>query len=149
MNLSPQRWYKIGEVARSLNMAVETVRMYEREGLLIPEKTDSGHRIFNDQDLLWIECIRRLIKEKGLNIAGIRSLLALLPCWQLRPCAAQDFEDCPLAFGGVTPCWMMKAELPDVCQFANCRHCNVYQSAAQCENLKKLLFKDFLRKQKG
>jgi MerR family transcriptional regulator/heat shock protein HspR len=146
MQTPPKNWYKIGEVARQLDVAVETVRMYEREGLLIPEKTDSGQRIFNDADLHWIVCIRRLIKEKGLNLEGIRRMLALMPCWHLKPCGSSDFENCPLAFGGVKPCWMLKSQLPDVCKHAECRYCKVYQSASQCENLKKLFFQASLQK---
>ena len=141
--------YKIGEVARVLDIAVETIRMYEREGLLIPEKTDSGQRLFNDDDVHWISCIRRLIKEKGLNIEGIRRMLAMMPCWHLKPCASTDFENCPLAFGGVKPCWMMKSELPEICKTAECRECNVYRSAIQCENLKKLFFQASFSQQRN
>ena len=69
------KWYKIGEVARKLDIAVETIRMYEREGIFISEKTDTGRRVFNDLDMRWLNCIRRLITEQGLNIEGIRRML--------------------------------------------------------------------------
>jgi MerR family transcriptional regulator/heat shock protein HspR len=140
MMLKPQKWYKIGEVARRLDIAVETVRMYEREGLLLPEKTASGQRIFNEDDLTWVNCIRRLIKKKGLNIEGIRRMLALMPCWHLRPCTADNFQSCAFALGGVKPCWTMKANLPAPCRNAECRYCNVYRGASKCENMKKLLY---------
>ncbi|MFQ5602950.1 MAG: MerR family transcriptional regulator [bacterium] len=48
---SEKKWLKIGEVARNLNIAVETIRMYERSGLLIPEKTKTGQRLFNEMDV--------------------------------------------------------------------------------------------------
>ncbi|RMD91512.1 MAG: MerR family transcriptional regulator [Calditrichaeota bacterium] len=136
-------WFKIGEVARRLDIAVETIRMYEREGIFIPEKTSSGQRIFNEADIHWIACIRRLIKEQGLNIEGIRRLLALLPCWELRPCREEERNICPAYQGSQRPCWTMKEQIPESCRAENCRTCAVYQSAIQCENIKPLLIKTF------
>jgi len=141
------KYYKIGEVARDLNIAVETIRMYEREGLVIPEKRDSGQRLFNDEDVHWITCIRRLIQEQGLNIEGIRRLLALMPCWHLKPCTESDQRQCPVFSGVAKPCWMIKSQLPEVCQTADCRHCNVYRSAISCENLKRLLYPELMASQ--
>jgi len=144
--MQPQKWYKIGQVARQLNIAVETVRMYEREGLLLPEKTESGQRLFNEDDLKWVICIRRLIKQKGLNIEGIRRMLALMPCWHLKPCTEDDYTHCAFVVGGIKPCWMMKENLPDSCKQVDCRYCSVYQGAAKCENMKKLLWQVSLEK---
>ena len=132
---------KIGQVARKLDIAVETIRMYEREGLIILEKTETGQRLFYDEDLHWLICIRRLIKDEGLNIEGIRRLLALLPCWELRPCSLEERRQCPAYTGALKPCWMIKSQIPVSCRAENCRECPVYQNASRCENLKALLFK--------
>ena len=131
---------KIGAVARSLDIAVETIRMYEREGILLLEKTASGQRVFSAEDIHWLQCIRRLIKDEGLNIAGIRRLLALMPCWKLRPCTLAESEQCPAYRGALRPCWSMKEQIPLSCQSENCRTCNVYQSATRCENLKEVIY---------
>lgn len=138
---SNERWYRIGEVARQLGIAVETIRMYERSGILLIEKTKTGQRIFNEDDIHWINCIRRLIKEQGLNLEGIRRLLALMPCWDLRPCTNEERDACPAYDGAIKPCWTMKSQIPESCRADNCRLCNVYQSAIQCENLKKVLYR--------
>jgi MerR family transcriptional regulator/heat shock protein HspR len=138
---SEKTWLKIGEVARKLDIAVETIRMYEREGLLLIEKTKAGQRVFNENDLHWISCIRRLIKEQGLNLEGIRRMLALMPCWELRPCSEEERKNCPAYSGSTRPCWMIKVELSETCRTFNCRDCTVYQSASRCENLKLLLRK--------
>ncbi|RMD97868.1 MAG: MerR family transcriptional regulator [Calditrichaeota bacterium] len=135
------KFFKIGQVARQLNIAVETIRMYEREGLLIPEKTKSGQRLFNHEDIHWISCIRRLVKDEGLNLEGIRRLLALLPCWEIRPCTQQEWSQCPAYFGATRPCWTIKSEIPLSCRAENCRECPVYQSASKCDQLKSLLFR--------
>ncbi|MCG3157396.1 MAG: hypothetical protein DKINENOH_04028 [bacterium] len=140
---------KIRQVAAQLDIAVETIRMYEREGLLLPAKTASGQRWFEASDLHWLGCLRRLIKEQGLNLAGIRRLLALMPCWDLKPCSPTERESCPAYLGEKQPCWMMKARLPQVCQAADCRSCLVYQNASHCENLKTLLQKNAKRNQES
>jgi MerR family transcriptional regulator/heat shock protein HspR len=122
-----------------LDIAVETIRMYEREGLLLPHKTASGQRLFNESDIHWISCIRRLIKEKGLNLEGIRRLLALIPCWELRPCSEEERKNCTAYWDETRPCWMMKADVSENCRIFNCRDCQVYQVASRCDNLKTLL----------
>jgi len=133
-------WYKIGEVARKLDVAVETIRMYEREGILLTNKTPNGQRTFNDADLEWIYCIRRLIKEQGLNIEGIRRLISLLPCWDLRGCPEEDKDQCPAYTGATQPCWTMKEKIPAGCRDENCRECNVYLGVTSCENLKEVIY---------
>ncbi len=134
-----QKWFKIGEVARFVDVSVETIRMYEREGLLIPERKDTGQRLFNQADIHWVGCIRHLIKEEGLNIEGIRRLLSLIPCWNIKPCTAAERRDCPAYLRSTKPCWMIKPQLSRVCQDEDCRRCQVYQNAMRCENLKSLL----------
>ena len=135
-------YHKIGHAAKSLNISVELIRAYEREGILIPKKTDTGQRLFNDSDVHWINCIRRLINEQGLNIEGIRRLLALIPCWELKPCAEEERNICPAYLGAVKPCWMIKKDTAGTCAEDNCRKCNVYQSAINCDNIKKMLYQN-------
>lgn len=138
---SKKKVVKIGEVARELDIAVETIRMYERGGILLTDKTPTGQRIFNESDVHWINCIRRLIKEQGLNLEGIRRLLALIPCWEIRSCTAEEKEICPVYNGSIKPCWAMKSEVPPTCQSENCHACPVYMNAIQCENLKNVLYR--------
>ena len=142
-------WYKIGEIARMVDVAVETIRMYEREGILLTEKSTNGQRRFNNDDLNWIRCIRRLIKEQGLNIEGIRRLISLLPCWDLRPCTAAEQRQCPAFLGALQPCWTMKEQIPESCRDTNCRQCDVYLSVTRCENLKKVIYRIPAAPQKG
>lgn len=137
-----KQYQKIGQAAKSLNISVELIRAYEREGILIPEKTKTGQRLFNAADVHWINCIRRLINEQGLNIEGIRRLLALMPCWELKPCAEEERNVCPAYLGAVKPCWMIKEETAGTCASDNCRKCRVYQSAINCDNIKKILYQN-------
>jgi MerR family transcriptional regulator/heat shock protein HspR len=80
-----------------------------------------------------------LIKDQGLNLEGIRRMLALMPCWALRPCSEEERKKCPAYLDATQPCWMIKAELAGNCPTIDCRECIVYQSASHCENLKALL----------
>jgi MerR family transcriptional regulator, heat shock protein HspR len=132
---------KIRDVAKRLDVSVETIRAYERDGILLTERTESGQRIFYDMDVHWLECIRRLISEQGLNIAGIRRLLALMPCWEWRPCSEEDRKACPAYGDAMQPCWTMKDKIPARCRDSNCRECTVYHNAIRCENLKPRIFK--------
>ncbi|MCA9731492.1 MAG: MerR family transcriptional regulator [Deferribacteres bacterium] len=131
--------YKIGEVSRKLDVAVETIRMYEREGLIVVAKTETGQRYYDDEDLKWLNCIRRLIKEQGLNIEGIRRLLSLMPCWKIRPCTIAQRESCPAFNGAIKPCWMLKDSTQCHCQDIDCRDCAIYRKAHECTNLKEIL----------
>lgn len=129
---------KIGAVARHFGVSVDLLRLYEREGLLIPIKSQKGTRYFAERDFLWIGTILRLVREARLNFAGIRRLLALLPCWEIRSCPYPQKQQCPVLRDASSPCWANRA-----CSCANgaqdCYGCAVYRSAPSCENLKALL----------
>ena len=67
----------IGNVARLAGVGVETVRFYEREGLLAePERRQSGYRQYGDEVVQRLRFIRRA-KELGFSLAEIRDLLSL------------------------------------------------------------------------
>jgi DNA-binding transcriptional MerR regulator len=64
--------YSIGEVSKKLNLATSTLRYYDKEGLLpFVERTDSGIRSFNDEDLNLLHIIECL-KNTGMPIRDIK-----------------------------------------------------------------------------
>lgn len=68
---------KIGEVAKRSHIGIETIRFYEREGLLLePERRPSGYRQYDESTVQRLEYIRRA-KELGFTLAEIRELLEL------------------------------------------------------------------------
>lgn len=133
----PLPMIKIGTVAREFNISVDLLRLYEREGLIIPLKSAAGTRYFTQQDYPWIATVLRLVREARLNFAGIRHLLALLPCWELRHCGYTRTH-CPVGTSGTAaqPCWMQQKSCG--CNM-ECYFCPVYRAAPSCENLKGLL----------
>ena len=69
--------YIISVAAELLNMHPQTLRMYEREGLIAPHRTDSNNRLYSGRDLDTVKEIRRLTREKGVNLAGVRIILKM------------------------------------------------------------------------
>jgi DNA-binding transcriptional MerR regulator len=130
-----EAWIKIGEVARYFGISVDLLRLYEREGLLIPLKSAKGTRYFTRLDYPWIATLLRLVREEGLNFAGIRHLLALLPCRELRGCSDPGKSACSLNAGAAEPCWIHK----NCCNPGDCYACEVYRAACKCENLKEFV----------
>ena len=68
---------KIGELAQRAGVGVDTVRFYEREGLVpSPHRLASGYRVYADDDVLRLRFVRRA-KALGFTLPEIRELLAL------------------------------------------------------------------------
>ena len=78
--------FSIGTAAKLAGCSVHTLRMYEREGLIIPFKKASKQRLYSQVDLERIECIRTSIKEKKMTVEGIKKVLSLIPCWAIVKC---------------------------------------------------------------
>lgn len=116
--------YPIGIVAELLDIHPRTLRIYEREGLIRPARR-SGKRYYSNNDLQWLTCLRRLIHEDGLNIAGIKRLLTLASCWEIRRCPEEERKSCPAVLDFPVPCWELK---PKSCQHRglDCPQCKVY-----------------------
>ena len=79
--------YPIGGAAQLVGLSARTLRIYEEEGLIRPaRKPVSNQRMYSEQDLIWIRCISELIHGHSLTTAGIRRLLDLIPCWEVKHC---------------------------------------------------------------
>ena len=61
---SEEPLYSIGTAARMLGISVHTVRMYEREGLVIPFRKESHQRLFSDADIERLRCTRQTITKE-------------------------------------------------------------------------------------
>lgn len=127
--------FTIGTAARMLGISVHTLRMYERDGLIIPFKAESNHRLYSVADLERVACIRRAIAEEKMTIAGIRRLHAMIPCWELIPCTVEERRACPAFRSHDGGCWTAE-EKGRVCSTRDCRLCTVYQQTANCDSIK-------------
>jgi len=67
--------YTIGVVARMYDIHPQTLRLYEREGLLKPSRTEGNTRLYSEEDLQRLEFILFLTRELGVNLAGVDIIL--------------------------------------------------------------------------
>lgn len=69
------RTYTISAVAAQYDIHAQTLRMYEREGLLKPSRSDGNTRLYTDEDLARLELILNLTRDLGVNLAGVEIIL--------------------------------------------------------------------------
>jgi MerR family transcriptional regulator/heat shock protein HspR len=69
--------YVISAAAQLAGMHPQTLRQYDREGLVTPARTRGGGRRYSDADVERLREVQRLSQEEGINLAGIRRILAL------------------------------------------------------------------------
>ncbi len=67
--------YMISAVAEQYQIHPQTLRLYEREGLLAPSRSDGNTRLYTDDDLERLEVILHLTRELGVNLAGVEIIL--------------------------------------------------------------------------
>jgi len=67
----------IGVVAARYEIHPQTLRLYEREGLLAPSRTEGKTRLFSEEDLERLEFILSLTRDLGVNLAGVEVVLNL------------------------------------------------------------------------
>ena len=76
----------ISVAARMLGMHPQTLRKYERLGLVQPTRTIGSMRLYSREELERIKLIKRLVDEAGINLAGVQRLLSVAEVAQrLRP----------------------------------------------------------------
>lgn len=85
--------YPIGVAAKLLNVHPRTLRIYEDEGLISPAHKGK-RRMFSDNDIKWVNCLRKLIHEQGVSIPGLKKLLNLAPCWEVADCPVEIHSRC-------------------------------------------------------
>jgi MerR family transcriptional regulator/heat shock protein HspR len=67
--------YMISAVAQQYSIHPQTLRLYEREGLLKPSRTEGNTRLYTDDDLERLEVILALTRDLGVNLAGVDIIL--------------------------------------------------------------------------
>ena len=68
-------YYMISAVAQKYNIHPQTLRLYEREGLLKPSRTDGNTRLYSEEDLERFETILSLTRDLRVNLAGVEIIL--------------------------------------------------------------------------
>ncbi|RQW81206.1 MAG: MerR family transcriptional regulator, partial [Geobacter sp.] len=93
--------YTISVVADLMGVHAETLRVWERHGLLKPPRRNT-QRLYTDDDLKRLSFIRGLL-GKGLNLAGVGHHLTFYPCWMHHDCP--ECRHRSTEPGCAKPCW--------------------------------------------
>lgn len=129
--------YPLRVAAGLTGTSVYALRQYVDLGLILPYKTETNRRLYSETDIQRIRCIRKYLDEYGLNIAGIKTLFAQVPCWLIRPCSEEDRMNCDAYTESHEPCWQVSTK-GAACKNEDCRTCNVYQLPNQCVDVKSI-----------
>ncbi len=80
MNIEPERYpvrYKVAEAARLAGVSASTLRLWESQGLVVPGRSETGHRQYSAEDVARLKRISWFRAERGLNPAAIREALEM------------------------------------------------------------------------
>src|SRR5213595_1117330 len=84
------RTYTIGAVATEYDIHPQPLRLYEREGLLKPSRSEGNTRLYTDADLERLDVILSLTRELGVNLAGVEIILNMR---EKMDAMQKEFED--------------------------------------------------------
>ncbi len=90
---SGQAYYMISVVAQRYNIHPQTLRLYEREGLLKPSRTEGNTRLYSEQDLERLETILSLTRDLGVNLAGVEIILNMRQRIEAMQLEVNEFMD--------------------------------------------------------
>ncbi len=89
-----QEFYLISTAARLLGMHPQTLRKYERLGLVQPPRSVGSMRVYTDDELDRLRLIKHLVDELGINLAGVQRLLSVADVVaRIRPLTCDDVLD--------------------------------------------------------
>lgn len=110
-------FFPISAVSELLNVHPETLRVWERHGIIKPQRK-SGKRFYSETDLKKLNFIIRLMTDQ-LNLPAIRYYLRLYPCWEMDDCPScmriSELSTCK------KPCWREEG-----------MYCQVYGNKDMC-----------------
>jgi MerR family transcriptional regulator/heat shock protein HspR len=75
MAKSRKAGYMISAIAEQFQIHPQTLRLYEREGLLKPSRSDGNTRLYTDEDMERLQVILKLTRDLGVNLAGVEIIL--------------------------------------------------------------------------
>jgi len=85
----------IGVAAKLLDVSVSSIRQYESVGLILLHHESNGRRLLAAADIERLELLKQKITKNGFNFEGLRRILALVPCWEIKSCTEEEQSRCP------------------------------------------------------
>jgi MerR family transcriptional regulator/heat shock protein HspR len=130
--------YSLSIASQLSGIPAHSIRQYIDKGLLVPYTLESGRHLFSALDVCRLKNIQILIREKGLNFAGIKALISMTPCWYMKNCSRKERMVCDAYNDDSVPCW--EASHKGIsCKNEDCRECPVYQSLNDTTDFKEKL----------
>jgi MerR family transcriptional regulator, heat shock protein HspR len=86
-------YYMISAVAQKYDIHPQTLRLYEREGLLKPSRTEGNTRLYSEEDLEQLETILSLTRDLGVNLAGVEIILNMRQKIEVMQHEVNEFMD--------------------------------------------------------
>ncbi|MFQ3573574.1 MAG: MerR family transcriptional regulator [Thermodesulfovibrionales bacterium] len=123
--------YPIGIVAEMLDISDQTLRLYEKHGLIKPKRRNK-HRYYSNNDIKWLRCIKDAIHKDKISIEGLKRLLTYAPCWEIRGCSDYIKQNCRAFTSKDSPCWAAKSgkiTLSDM----RCKECIIQKVSSEKE----------------
>jgi DNA-binding transcriptional MerR regulator len=136
--------YSIGVVSELLGVHPETIRLWERSGVVQPPQRRSGKRFYSERDLNRLQFIHKLAQE-GLTLRALHYYLRLYPCWKVTNCPGCINNSGQI--GSTKLCWQ---EAGTYCQVANnkdpCAWCHL-DTRQEPDEAKAMTMRDVARQQ--
>jgi len=117
--------YTIGVVSELLGTTNQTLRLYEKRGLIKPFRKNKN-RFYSENDIKWLFCIRELIHKKKISIEGIKKLLNYAPCWEITSCKDKSNNTCLAYKERNKPCWELNKMICIHNSNKGCKDCVVF-----------------------
>ena len=124
MDKSELPLYPIRSVAELIDVHPETIRIWERHGIIKPQRK-GGKRFYTETDLKRLFFIKRLLNE-NLNLPAICHYLKMYPCWYMKDCPScmKASKSGPCS----KPCWKEEGSYCQVSLDENlCANCELFQ----------------------
>ncbi len=105
--------YSIGVVSELVGVHPETIRTWEKAGVVQPPQRRSGKRFYSDREFKRLQFVHKLIQE-GLTLRALHYYLRLYPCWKTSDCPGCQYNSGEI--GSTKLCWQ---EEGSYCQLLN------------------------------
>ncbi len=132
-----QGLYTIGTVAQLIGEHPETLRVWERNDLIRPDR-EGYQRKYSNNDVKRLKFIKFLMDEKGLNIAGVKQLTLMYSCWYKRNCSGGAGRNSHTIVNESKPCWKMEETYCLVASDKSemCNTCDIIKKCTDCKECK-------------
>ncbi len=130
--------YTIGTVSRLMDVHPETLRVWEKNELIRPDRR-SYQRKYTANDIKRLNFIKYLMDEKGLNIAGVKHIISMYSCWYKKNCKGGAEKNSNVMINDAKPCWKLEETycliISDKSEM--CNNCDVFKICIDCKECNK------------